>query len=145
MSVKKIPQGYQALCPYVTVPNAARVITFLQAAFGAEVRGRSDNDAGQVLNSELRIGNSMMMVSDCRDHLARPTTIYMYVEDCDAVYARAVAAGAVSIMPPTDMFYGDRHGGVTDPGGNQWWVATRIEDVSADEVSRRAAAFYGKK
>jgi uncharacterized glyoxalase superfamily protein PhnB len=69
-----------------------------------------------------------------------PSTLYLYVEDADAVYQAALDAGAESLMPPTDMFYGDRHGGVKDPSGNIWWIATHIEDVSSEELHRRAAA-----
>lgn len=142
MTVSPIPQGFQALCPYMMVQNANRTLVWLKEVLGAEVRGISEGPNGIIMNAEIKVGDSMMMLSDCRDHTPRPATIYMYVKNCDELYHKAIAAGATMISEPADMFYGDRHGGVTDPGGNQWWFATHIEDVSGEEVTRRAAAFY---
>lgn len=81
-----------------------------------------------------------MMGEPMGEFTAMPTSLYLYVEDADAVYAQALAAGATSVMPPADQFYGDRHGGVRDPNGNIWWIATHIEDVPPEELARRAAA-----
>jgi PhnB protein len=138
MAVAPIPPGYHTVTPYFTVEGGARFIAFLQAAFGAELRHRHDREDGAVANAELRVGSSMIMVSDARDPWKpMPLSTYLYVEDADAVYRAAMAAGATSLYEPTDMFYGDRSGGVQDAWGNVWWVGTRIEEVSDEELLRR--------
>ena len=91
------------------------------------------------MHTEVTIGDSLVMIGNGRG-TAVPVMLYIYVDDCDAAYARAVAAGAESLMAPSDMFYGDRHGGVKDAFGNSWWIATHIEDVAPDELERRHAA-----
>jgi len=140
-----IPKGYRTVTPYLLVSGAAKFIAFAQKAFAAEVVRRSDGPNGAVMNSELKIGDSMLM---CADPLpgqpGLPSMFYLYVTDCDAWYARAVAAGAESVRKPTDEFYGDRNSGVKDPFGNQWWFATHIEDVSDEEIAKRAAAQHKK-
>lgn len=139
MSVRPIPEGYHTLTPYYTVEGGHRFIAFLQAAFGAELLRSHDRPDGAVANAELRLGSSMLMVSDARPGCPpQPLTMYLYVEDTDALYASALAAGASSIQPPADMFYGDRSGGVKDAWGNDWWIATHIEDMSDEELVRRA-------
>ena len=101
---------------------------------------------GAFSHAEMQVGSSRVMIGEARDaseHL--PTMLYMYVEDCDAVFKRAAAAGGETIMPPTDMFYGDRHGGIKDAWGNQWWIATHIEDVEPAEMERRMAEEMKKR
>jgi len=138
MPVQPIPPGYHTVTPYYTVESAGAFLDFLKAAFGAELRHRHDREDGGVANAEVRIGTSMIMVSDARDPWKpMPMSTYLYVEDTDAVYRAALAAGATSIYEPTDMFYGDRNGGVQDAWGNLWWIGTRIEDVSDAELLRR--------
>lgn len=138
MPVPPIPPGYRTVTPYFAVEGAARFIAFLQTAFGAEVAHRHDREDGGVANAELRIGTSMVMVSDARDPWKpMPMSTYLYVEDTDAVYRAAMAAGASSLYEPADMFYGDRNGGVQDPWGNLWWIGTHIEDVGDEELARR--------
>ncbi len=133
-----IPKGYHTITPYLTAVGAAKLIEFLKEGLGAEEVAKTEMN-GLVMNAELRIGDSMLMVSEARSpEQARPATLYLYVENTDALYERAVKAGAKSLLKPQDMFYGDRNGGVQDFAGNQWWIATRIEDVSAEEVARRA-------
>lgn len=138
MAIPPVPPGYHTVTPYYTVEGASAFLDFLQAAFGAEVMHRHDRPDGSVANAELRIGTSMVMASDARDPWKpMPMSTYLYVEDADAVYRAAVAAGATSVYEPADMFYGDRNGGVRDAWGNLWWIGTRIEEVSDEELARR--------
>lgn len=143
MAVKPIPEGYHTVTPYLIVKDGAAVIAFLEKAFGAVVKSRTDGANGVVMNAEIKLGSSMIMLADAREGIPpQPTSLYLYVDDADAVYARAVEAGGISVMEPADMFYGDRHGGVMDPAsGNTWWIATHIEDVSEEEIARRMAAY----
>lgn len=101
---------------------------------------------GTVMHAEVKIGDSFVMMGEPTGEFGpMPSSIYLYVEDCDKVYERAVEAGAVSLMKPADMLTGERYGGVKDPAGNIWWVATHIEDPSKEEVRRRFESFYQKK
>jgi len=141
MAVKAIPDGYHSLTPYLTVEGAAQLIDFLKQAFGAVERHRSTRPDGTVWHAELSVGNSPLMIAEATDMWKpMPTAIYFYLDDVDAAYKRALAAGATSIMPPSDQFYGDRMGGVLDPSKNMWWLATHIEDVSREEMARRQEA-----
>jgi uncharacterized glyoxalase superfamily protein PhnB len=142
MSVKSIPDGYQTVIPYFLIEGAAELTTFLIKAFGAKVRQRLDRPDGSVMHVELQIGDSIVMIGEPMAEFGpMPSSIYLYVEDCDAFYQRALQAGAASVMPPTDMPHaGERYGGVKDPSGNLWWVATHIEDVSPEEQARRVEA-----
>jgi uncharacterized glyoxalase superfamily protein PhnB len=142
MSVKPIPDGYQTVIPYLLVEGAAELTTFLTTAFGAKVRQRLDRPDGSIMHVELQIGDSVVMIGEPMVEFGpMPSSIYLYVEDCDAFYQRALQAGATSVMPPTDMTHaGERYGGVKDSSGNLWWVATHIEDVSPEEQVRRVEA-----
>ena len=142
MSVKPIPDGYQTVIPYLLVEGAAELTTFLTTAFGAKVRQRLDRPDGSVMHVELQVGDSVIMIGEPMAEFGpMPSSIYLYVEDCDAVYQRALQAGAASVMPPTDMPHaGERYGGVKDASGNLWWIATHIEDVSPEEQLRRVKA-----
>ena len=136
-----IPKGYRTVTPYLLVQGASAFIDFAKKALDAEILRRSDGPNGVVMNSELKIGDSMLMCADPRPELpSQPASFYLYVTDTDAWYARAIAAGAVSEMKPADQFYGDRNAGVKDSFGNQWWFATHIEDVSDAEIAKRAQA-----
>jgi len=136
MSAQPIPAGYHTLTPYLAVENAGKLVAFLKAAFDAEVQTCAEHE-GVIFNAEVKVGTSMIMIADTRGrHPNNKTAIYMYVTDVDAVYAQAIKAGGKPITPPTDQFYGDRSGGVEDPAGNQWWIATHVKDVAADEVVR---------
>lgn len=140
-SVSPIPDGYRTVTPYLLVKGAARFIEFATKALAAQVVRRSDGPGGLVMNAELRIGDSMLMCADAKPEWpAQPSSFYLYVTDADAWHRRAVDAGAQSVMEPQDQFYGDRNAGVKDPFGNQWWFATHVEDVSDEEIARRAAA-----
>ena len=138
MAVKPVPDGYHSVTPYLTVADAGAQIDFLTKAFGAEEQYRHTDDKGHVGHAEVRLGNSMIMIGQAREQWTpRQAGFYLYVEDVDAVYKRAVAAGGKSLRAPTDEAYGDRCSGVEDSQGNQWWIGTHIEDVSPEEIQRR--------
>lgn len=140
MTVSPIPKGYHSVQPYLVVDNAKAVVEFCERAFDAVVCDRHDTPDGGIAHADVLIGDSHVMIGQASgDWPALPTNLYVYVEDCDRVYATALEAGAESVMPPSDMFYGDRHGGVRDAQGNVWWIATHIEDVPPEELARRAA------
>ncbi len=138
MAVKAIPEGFHSVTPYLFVEDGAKLIDFLKRAFGAKQFERMENPDGTVRHAQVKIGDSFVMLGKPQGK-AMPASLYLYVPDCDAVYERALAAGATSVMEPADQFYGDRGGGVTDPCGNTWWIGTHIEDVSSEELQRRAA------
>ena len=142
MSVNPIPGDYQTVIPYLLIEGAAELTAFLIKAFDAKVRQRLDRPDGSVMHVELVIYASIVMIGEpLMEFGPMPSSIYLYVEDCDAIYQRALQAGAISVMPPTDMPHaGERYGGVKDPSGNLWWVATHIEDVSPEEQARRVEA-----
>ena len=140
MPVKPIPEGYRSVTPYLVALDADALLRFMERAFGAEQRFRMDRPDGTVGHAEVTIGDSVVMVGGASSESdAMPGMIHLYVEDCDATYARALEAGASSIQAPADQFYGDRSGGVRDPAGNVWWIVTHVEDVSEEEMQRRAA------
>jgi PhnB protein len=147
MAVKPIPDGYHALTPFLVCNGAAKTITFLKAAFGAtDVMPPMILPDGTVKHAELKIGNSIVMLSEaCPESPALPCMMYHYVTDVDAVFKKAVAAGGQVVKEPEDQFYGDRSGGIKDPSGNQWWIATHKEDLTPQEMERRAAEFMKKK
>ncbi len=139
MSVHYIPKEHHTVTPYIMVEGVESVMNFLTAAFGAESREVMRAPDGSIMHAQMMVGNSMLMLAGARppEWPSQPASFYLYLPDCDAAYASALAAGAQSIMEPADQFYGDRHGGVKDSSGNSWWVATHIEDVSDDEMARR--------
>lgn len=146
MAVKPIPEGYHTVTPYLTLEHPEAVMEFLKKAFDAQESYAMRDDNGQVQHAEMKVGSSMLMFGRAHGEWhARPGNFYLYVEDCDAMYKKALAAGAKSLAEPADQFYGDRHGGVTDSEGNNWWVATHIEDLSAEEVNRRAREWHQKQ
>src|SRR5258706_2302291 len=143
-SVKPIPDGYQAVIPYLVVDNAEQVIDFIKQAFGAQELCRMMNPGGKVGHTELRIRDSVIMLGGASEEWkAMPTMLYLYVENVDDVYRRAVAAGGKSMKEPADQFYGDRTAAIVDMSGNQWWVATHKEEISPEEIDRRHKAARG--
>jgi PhnB protein len=141
MTVKPIPDGYHSLTPYLMVSNTDALVKFYQAAFDATVIFRMNHPDGNVRHGEVRIGDSMLMLSEARPgYPAQPTMLYLYVPDVDRVFGQAIKAGGTVVSAVVDHHYGDRAGGLTDPSGNTWWIATHIEDVSGEEVARREAA-----
>jgi PhnB protein len=139
MAVKPVPEGYHTVTPYLTSPDLPRLLEFMKAAFDAKADVMNDAE-GNARHAEVQLGDSRLMCGQASEKWpARPSQLYLYVEDTDAVYARAMEAGAKSLMEPADMFYGDRNAGVEDSQGNYWWIATHVEDVSPEEMERRAA------
>ena len=139
MAVKPIPDGYHTVTPYLTVTDLPRVVQFAVDAFGAKPSEMIPDAQGQIRHAEVRLGDSVVMIGQGREEWpARPSALYVYVEDTDAIYKRALEAGGKSVMEPRDTFYGDRNAGVEDPSGNQWWIATHVEDVPPEEMERRA-------
>jgi len=139
--VKPVPEGYHTITPYIVVDGAEKIIHFMKEAYGAkpvfEPMTRPD---GKIMHAEFKIGDSILMVADPSER-AKATTamLYLYVPNVDAVYQKALKAGAISEMEPTNQFYGDRSGGVRDPAGNRWFIGTHVEDVSPAELKKRAA------
>jgi PhnB protein len=141
MSVRPIPEGYHSVTPYLIVEGAERLMEFLERAFGAQAGEKMLDQQGRIMHAEVRIGDSVVMLGESNQK--NPPTrsfFHMYLGETDRYYEKALAAGATSVQEPTDEFYGDRTAGVRDPFGNQWWIATHIEDVSPEELERRAAA-----
>jgi PhnB protein len=148
MAVRPIPEGYHSLTPYLAVEDAARAIEFYKDAFGAEEIHRMPGPDGSIAHAELQIGDSKLMLSDPfpQSNVRPPSerggptaSVFMYVDDADAVFEQAQTAGATVSMPLEDMFWGDRFGSLTDPFGHVWSVATHIEDVPEAEMAERAA------
>jgi PhnB protein len=141
MTVKPIPEGYHTVTPYLVVSGAAQLIDFMKQVFAAEELSRMARPDGTIMHAEVQIGDSRVMLGQAGGGTEpMPGMLHLYVEDTDVVYQRALQAGATSLREPEDQFYGDRIGGVADSFGNQWWLATHIEDVSPEEMARRAAA-----
>ena len=141
MAVNYIPKGYNTVTPYLIVEGADKVIDFVKQSFGAVEIERLPGPDGKIGHAEVRIGDSVIMLGEAGDHWKpMPCSIYLYVQDTDAAYKRALEAGATSVMEPADQFYGDRNAGVKDSSGNLWWIGTHIEDVSPEEIRRRAEA-----
>jgi PhnB protein len=146
---KPIPEGYNTLSPYLAVDDAAAAIEFYKNAFGAEETMRMEWGEGRIGHAELKIGDSHVMLSDpfpqattkSPKELGGTTgTVFMYVEDVDAVVQQAVDAGATVTMEVEDMFWGDRFGSITDPFGHSWSIATHVEDVPPEEMEERGKA-----
>jgi uncharacterized glyoxalase superfamily protein PhnB len=138
MAVKPVPDGYHTVTPYLAVKGAAQLIDFVASVFGGELTLRM-GPPDRVAHAEMRVGDSMLMLGDAPDEPS-PAALYVFVEDADAIYRRALDAGATSLREPETMFYGDRSAGVKDAWGNTWWIATHVEDVPPEELKRRAAA-----
>jgi len=146
MKVNPIPADCHSITPYLTVPDAGKLVDFLKRAFDGIERARILRPDGTVLHAQVRIGDSLLMIGEPQgDWKPRAAMLYHYVADVDAAYHQALAAGAQSVVEPADMFYGDRHACVRDVAANDWWLATHIEDVSPAEIQKRATAFYQQK
>lgn len=139
-------QGAHTLTPYIMVHDAAAAIDFYKRAFGAAEISRMLLPNGKVMHAEVRLGDSLLMLSDEFPQSAQkspkalggtPLTLHLYVENADATYAAAVAAGATGVMPPSDQFWGDRWGLVVDPFGHAWGIATHKEDLTPEEMQER--------
>ena len=148
-AVKSVPEGYPSLSPYLIVRDGAAAIDFYQKVFGATLRMKLDAPGGRVGHAALEIGNGLVMLADEHPEMGAlaPTTIggtpvglHLYLEDVDAVATKAIAAGATLKRPVESQFYGDRLGSIIDPFGHLWHISTHVEDVSPEEIGRRAAA-----
>jgi PhnB protein len=148
-NVKPIPEGYHSVTPYLYTRNAAAAIEFYKKVFGAKEILRMPGPDGQIMHAEIEVGNSRIMLADENPQLSAlgplslggcSSSLYVYLADVDAVVQKAEAAGATLTRPVKDQFYGDRSGAFTDPSGYTWFVATHIEDVTPEEVGKRAAA-----
>jgi PhnB protein len=147
--VKPIPDGANAMTPYLSCANAAEMIDFYKKAFGATEKFRLTQPDGRIGHAEITIGSASLMLADefpemgflspksLPDAARSPVAIHLYVEDVDAAHQRAVRAGATSTKEPTDEFFGDRNSHLKDPSGHTWFLSTRIEDVSPAEMQRR--------
>jgi PhnB protein len=139
--VQPVPAGYRTVTPYLVVADAAGEIEFIKAGLSGTLVYSHTGADGSVSHAEMKIGDSMVMLGQASEKWKPlPCAIYLYVEDCDALYAQAVAAGAKSTQEPTTHFYGDRGAGVLDSNGVQWWIGTHVEDVPPEEIARRAQA-----
>jgi PhnB protein len=147
MAVKPIPEGYHSVTPYLTVDDAAQAIEFYKKAFGAKERGRMEGRDGKIGHAELEIGDSLVMLSDALPQFTtKPpkelggtsASVFLYVEDVDALVQQAVDAGATVDTEIADQFWGDRFGSVTDPFGHSWLISTHVEDVPPEEMAERA-------
>ena len=137
-AIQKRPEGFHTVNPYLVVNGAAEVLEFLTKAFDAkEVGERFKSPDGKITHSAVRIGDSMVEVGDTPAE-PMPMNFHMYVDDVDSTYLRAIRAGGVSVREPMTTFYGERSAGVKDPGGNNWWLACQVEDLSTEEIIRRA-------
>jgi len=150
--VSPIPEGYHSVTPYLLIGGASAAIDFYVRAFGAIEGLRLTGPDGRIGHAEIRIGDSHLMLADEHPEMdflgpqsrgGTCVTMHLYVADADAVFARAIAAGAKELRPLCDQFYGDRSGAVTDPWGHVWSIASRIEDITSDEIQRRFQELYG--
>jgi len=146
------PPGYHSVTPYMSLRDARSALDFYARAFGAELVLKLDMPDGKIAHAEIRIGDSILMLSEENPEWGSsspqllggsPVHLMIYVQDADAAFARALAAGAEQVRPVENQFYGDRSGTLKDPFGYQWTLATHIEDVSTEEAQRRMAAMTG--
>jgi PhnB protein len=152
--VKAIPDGHRSVTPYLTIRNAAEALEFYRKAFGATEHYRLMMPDGRVGHAEIGLGDSIVMLSDEFPEYGgkapgalggSPVSMHLYVGDVDAVFRKAVSAGASVRKPVMDQFYGDRSGQLEDPFGHLWWIATHKEDVAPDEMQKRVQAMFGAK
>jgi PhnB protein len=146
---RAVPEGFHTITPQLTLDNAAKAIDWYKEALGAEEVSRHAGPDGNIMHAEIRIGESRIMLNDAmmgsKGPLAlggSPISLWIYVDDCDALFNRAVGAGAEVRRPMADQFWGDRCGSVSDPHGYSWTVATRKEDLTGQELEQRAVEFF---
>ncbi len=148
-----IPKGYHTATPYLVVDDATRALDFYRQAFGSTEVMRMAMPSGKIAHAEIQIGDSRIMLADefpdwgalsAKTIGGSPCRIMLYVPDCDAAFAQAVAAGAKIVMPCADQFYGDRSGAIDDPFGHRWLIATNKEELSPAEIGERAAKEFSK-
>jgi uncharacterized glyoxalase superfamily protein PhnB len=138
MTVKAVPDGYSTVTPWIISSDTAKLMDYVKKAFDAEEIVRLVGDDGSIGHAEVRIGNAVVMMFDAKpDWPPTPGFLRLYVQDADAVHRQAVAAGGTSVTEVTHLFFGDRVGRVRDPLGNLWWIQSRIEDVSPEQMQQR--------
>jgi PhnB protein len=137
--VRPVPEGYRAVTSWIISRDTARLLDFVKEGFGAEEIARVHNEDSTIGHAEFRIGDSIVMAFDAKERWPdTPGFFRLYVVDGDAVYRRALEAGAVSVTEMTDLFFGDRVGRVRDPQGNVWWIQSRVEELDPEEMEKRA-------
>jgi PhnB protein len=147
-----VPAGHHTVTPHLILDNAAAALDWYKNALGADIVARAAGPDGKIMHAEIRIGNSLIMMNDemgggkgPKAFGGSPVSLWVYVEDCDTLFNRAVAAGAAVLPGPMgqmmDQFWGDRAGSFTDPYGYQWTIATRKEDLTTEEINQRMQAF----
>jgi PhnB protein len=142
--IKPIPSGYHSVTPYLVVDGAPKLLDFVKRAFNAEELSRMNGPDGRVAHAEVKIGDSIVMMSDStKEFPPAQTQLYVYVDDTDTTYKRALESGAVKVQEPKNQFYGDRNASVRDPLGNIWGIGTHVEDVSPEEMKKRMKALRG--
>jgi PhnB protein len=146
---RTVPEGFHTVTPQLTLDNAAQAIDWYKKALGADEVTRAPGPDGKIMHAELRVGDSRIMLNDPvmggkgpKDLGGSPASLWLYVDDCDALFNRAVNAGAQVRMPMGDQFWGDRCGAVIDPHGYQWTIATHKEDLTREEIEKRQAEFF---
>jgi PhnB protein len=153
MAAQPVPEGYPTLTPYLALDDAAGAIEFYKRAFGAVENSRMEGPDGKIGHAELKIGDSLLMLADAWPQSStRPPKevgtatggVFVYIEDIDALFKQAIDAGATSVMDPENMFWGDRFGTLTDPYGHVWHLATHVEDVSPEDMQKRAAEWQAQ-
>jgi PhnB protein len=150
--VRAIPEGYHTITPGLTMKNTAQAIDFYKAAFGAKEIMRMPGPGGMIMHAEMQIGDSRLMLADefpgmsCAPTpgVMNASSLFLYFDNVDAIFDRAVAAGAKMDMPLTNQFWGDRYGKITDPFGHQWGLAQHVEDVAPEEMMRRSQEWTAK-
>jgi PhnB protein len=154
VAVKPVPEGYHTVTPYLIVKGAGKALEFYQKALGATEVMRLAGPGGQVMHAEIKIGDSMIMLADEFPEMGAkspqtiggsPVGICLYVNDVDAQFKQALAAGAKEERPVKDQFYGDRSGTLRDPFGHQWTIATHKEDLTPEEIGKRAQEWMKKQ
>ena len=152
--VAAIPEGYPTITPHLVIAGCAEAIAFYVKAFGADERFRMPGPEGKCMHAEIQIGDSVVMLADefpemgsrsPKAYGGTPVALHIYVEDVDRVFQQAVEAGAVPVMPPADMFWGDRYARVSDPFGHTWALATHIKDLSPEEIQAGMEAMMAGK
>jgi len=152
--VRPVPPGYHTATPYLVIRGAAAALDFYKNAFGALERSRSAGPGGLLMHAEIKIGDSLVMICDEMPGMERwvspdslkgtTVAVHLYVEDADALFARALAAGAKASLPLMDAFWGDRFGKLTDPFGHEWTIATHQHDYTPEEQRKNAEAFFAQ-
>jgi len=150
-AAKPVPEGFHTVSPYLAIRDAAKAVEFYKKAFGAQERSLMPRPDGKLQHAEVQIGDSIIMLSEEFPDMGAPSPqtlngttvgIFLYVKDVDAAFQQAVDAGATVLVPPEDMFWGDRFGTLVDPFGHQWHIATHQEDLTPEEMGKRADEFF---